>query len=289
MHIAALLGLLDAASRLDSADLTPLVIAGREIGLLNPDWKAQVVSHAEFQDDGARVVLAPALDRYNDISAVLMRIARGWRDSGRLSGWRGENFTAFAQDGTPLFELERAAFRPLGLISRAVHVNGLVRQADGSLKMWIGRRSPHKSVEPDKLDNLTGGGVAAGESLLAALERESWEEAGMPAAAVRELSSAGRVFAQRRVARGLHREWLHTYDLWLDEGTVPCNQDGEMSEFVLMSPPEVVKAVVDGRFMADAALVALDCLARNRALGASSARIVAALLPIKGSTSPLLA
>ena len=65
----------------------------------------------------------------------------------------------------PLCALERAAFRPFGLMSQAVHLNGLVETEDG-LRFWIGRRSPHKAVDPNKLDNLTGGGISSGEKRL---------------------------------------------------------------------------------------------------------------------------
>lgn len=147
------------------------------------------------------VALGEAFQGYNDISAVLMRVARQWRDSGVLTGWRDENFTAHDLDGRPCFELERAAFRAFGLQSRAVHINGLVRNADGSWCMWVARRSPLKSVEPDKLDNLTGGGVAAGETLKAALLREGQEEAGLAPVWLSPLSALAPVFACRHVRR----------------------------------------------------------------------------------------
>ena len=65
---------------------------------------------------------------------------------GWLKGWRGEKFDICDQSGKPLCALERAAFRPFGLMSQAVHLNGLVETEDG-LRFWIGRRSPHKAVD----------------------------------------------------------------------------------------------------------------------------------------------
>ncbi|RBJ70734.1 DUF4743 domain-containing protein, partial [Pseudomonas sp. MWU12-2534b] len=153
-------------------------------------------------------------------------------------------------------------FRPLGLTSRAVHVNGLCRVADGETRMWVGRRSPHKAVDPNRMDNLVGGGVAAGETLELALEREGWEEAGIDRTMLQPLQPASLLLAQRPVARGLHREWLYAYDLWLAPGQEPSCQDGEVAEHLLLPLAEVEQLLVAERFMIDAALVCIDCLCR---------------------------
>jgi hypothetical protein len=84
----------------------------------------------------------------------------------------------------------------------------------------------------------------------------------MPAERVRPLTPQSLLLARRAVGRGLHCEWLHIYDLWLDSETVPANQDGEVAEHVLLSLDAVEALVLEKRFMIDAALVACDCLAR---------------------------
>lgn len=286
MTLSAVLDYLDAAARCERADLTPLWIAGEAVGTVNPLWRDRLLATPGFEAGPDGIRFAPHLTRYNDLSAALMRLARDWRDAGLLTGWRNENFTAYRQDGTPLFELERAAFRPLGLTSRAVHVNGLVRGADGVVKMWVGRRSPDKAVDPNRLDNLTGGGIAAGETVGSALLRECWEEAGMPAANLDGLRPVSLLLACRRVSRGLHREWLYVHDLWLPPELAPCNRDGEVAEFMLMTLDEVAHRVSEGRFMADAALVALDCLAR---LGAGEDRGAALSAGLDAFRHPLTA
>ena len=171
--MAGLIDFLHTLTDCRMSELTPLSIRGEPLGALTPVWRERVLALPYFHAVADGVALGEAFQGYNDISAVLMRVARQWRDSGVLTGWRDENFTAHDLDGRPCFELERAAFRAFGLQSRAVHINGLVRNADGSWCMWVARRSPLKSVEPDKLDNLTGGGVAAGETLKAALLRDA--------------------------------------------------------------------------------------------------------------------
>ncbi|XLM20481.1 NUDIX domain-containing protein, partial [Chromobacterium piscinae] len=99
------------------------------------------------------------------------------------------------------------------------------------------------------MDNLVGGGVAAGETLELALERESWEEAGIARERVHGLKPSSLLLAQRPVARGLHREWLYAYDLWLAPGESPACQDGEVAEHLLLPLAEVEQLLVAERFM----------------------------------------
>jgi len=125
---------------------------------------------------------------------------------------------------------------------------------------------------------MVGGGVAAGESIEEARLREGWEEAGLAAELLNSAVAVGVLLAQRPVARGLHREWLHVFDLWLEPGIEPCNQDGEVAEHLCLTLSEVEALLLDERFMIDAALVTADCLARLGYWG-DNGRQVRALLP----------
>src|SRR5271166_2194468 len=91
----------------------------------------------------------------------LQDIARALADEG-LHRWRDEAFDVRADlDGRVLAVLDRGALPSFGVRAVGVHVNGLVRCADG-MHVWIGRRSPHKTLDPDKIDHITAGGVPAG-------------------------------------------------------------------------------------------------------------------------------
>lgn len=278
MQVDAVLGYLQQITHYDRSAFAPLQIGAHTLGAINPAWQQRLLVDADglFQAR-AGVIHCLAEGGYPAISQALMSAARRWRDAGWLTGWRDENFTAFLPDGTPFFELERAAFRPLGLTSRAVHLNGLTRLPNGDVAMWIGRRSPHKAVDPNRMDNMMGGGIAAGESIPLALQREGWEEAGIAAQRLQGLSAASLLLAERPVQRGLHREWLYVFDLWLTEGEQPSNQDGEVAEHVCLPLAEVEQLIVDERFMIDAALVAVDCMARLGYWQAHTPRINAAL------------
>lgn len=278
MQVDAVLGYLAKITRFDRSAFTPLFIGRQQLGCVNQQWLERLL-----QSEAALFCIQPhglvcTVDGdYAAISRQLDQAAQRWQQAGWLNGWRNENFTAFLPDGSPWFELERAAFRPLGLTSRAVHLNGLTRSPAGEVRMWVGRRSPDKAVDPNRMDNLMGGGIAAGESIELALEREGWEEAGIPADRLELLPQVGLLLAERPVQRGLHREWLYVYDLWLNASEQPCNQDGEVAEHVCLPLSEVETLLVQERFMIDAALVAIDCLLRLDYWGVRSEEIAAAM------------
>ncbi|RXZ44783.1 NUDIX hydrolase [Crenobacter cavernae] len=282
MLVEEVIAVLGRATHIDRSAFTPLIVAGQKLGCVNAVWRERLLGFepALFEEKGGSIACRIAGDAAQ-LTRELNAAAERWQAIGWLNGWRNERFTAFGADGTALFELERAAFRPLGLTSRAVHLNGLTRLASGEVRMWIARRSPHKGVEPNRMDNLMGGGVAAGESLQQALLREGWEEAGMSAGSLTGLAPASLLLAERPVQRGVHREWLYAYDVWLADGERPANQDGEVAEHVLLPLHEVEDLLVAERFMIDAALVASDCLARLGYWGDESARVEAALAAVR--------
>ena len=57
---------------------------------------------------------------------------------GFIPGWRNERYRI-----ADLFEIERAAARPFGLTTQAVHLNGIVGE-----RMWLARRSAHQADRP---------------------------------------------------------------------------------------------------------------------------------------------
>lgn len=245
----------------DLSEWTALHLNGEPLGFLNTHWRAQLQQdwpHAQQAGDGFLDV------RHADwlvLADSLQDIAHHWHKSGLFGGWRNEWFDVYGGDGAVRFALERAAFRPLGLTSRAVHVNGLVHTASG-WRFWIARRSPFKAVDPDKLDNLVGGGIARGEDPAAALLREGFEEAGLPETLLAPLRPAAVQHSLRAVSRGLHRERLYVFDAVLPPALVPENQDGEVAAFGMMDADEIAAAMLAGRFMNDALLVTLDAFER---------------------------
>ncbi|ASK27200.1 NUDIX hydrolase [Neisseria chenwenguii] len=239
----------------------PLWLNGLPLGRLNDKWRDLLLrgwpDFLRENSDGLH------LDGKNwrELGENLQQTAAGWRDSGLLPGWRNELFDVYSADGQSLFPLERSAFRPLGLMSHAVHLNGLVHR-DGEWKFWIGRRSPDKAVAPNRLDNMVGGGIASGETSTNAVLRESEEEAGLNAALLGGMGLQNKIRSLRPVSRGLHNEVLHIFDVVLPATVRPKNRDGEVAEFMLMGVDELLAAMQNCEMMHDAQLVTLDAFLR---------------------------
>lgn len=213
------------------------------------------------------LALRPELDNEARRRAALESVARRLADEGGLTAWRDERYSVGpTEGGGSLFTLERAAARYLGVRTRAIHVNG-VTQADGATMMWIARRSATKSIDPGMLDNMIGGGVAAGLSATDVLVKEAWEEAGLSPA----LASTARAVSELHVFRaqpdGIQDEVILAHDLMLPSGFVPMNQDGEVAGFQLASVQRMAAcaAGLDAGDVAtaDASLVIADWLLRH--------------------------
>jgi isopentenyldiphosphate isomerase len=189
--------------------------------------------------------------RSEQLQAVLLKA----RDQGLLTGWRNERFSFWHADcitpdpQNPAFlDVERSGFRWLGMLSHAVHVNGFL--PDG--RLWCGRRALSKATDPGLLDNVTAGGLPSGESVLSCLQRELAEEAGLFSLEGHELQAAGRVRTSRLEPQGWHDESVHVFNLTLTDPFEPVNQDGEVAEFLCLSPPQVLAKMQSGEFTVDA-------------------------------------
>ena len=190
-------------------------------------------------------------------SQLLQSALQLLRNHGHLGGWRGERFSYWSNDTmlpqpaqSEFLRVERAGFLYLGMLSHAVHINGFA--PDG--RLWCGQRSATKSTDPGLWDNLTAGGLPAGESLLDCAARELWEEAGFTLNHPAALQPAGYVRISQMAPRGWHDEVLHVFNLTLPDGFVPCNQDGEVQAFEKLSAPDVMGRITAGQFTPDAAL-----------------------------------
>ena len=109
--------------------------------------------------------------------------------------------------------------------------------------MWIARRSATKPIDPGLLDNLVGGGIAAGTSIADTVVKEAQEEAGIPAELASSAQPAGCVRIFREQPDGIQRETIHVHDLSLPPDFEPHNEDGEVAGFRLASIEEVAQWV----------------------------------------------
>ncbi|MGH8851011.1 MAG: DUF4743 domain-containing protein [Casimicrobiaceae bacterium] len=269
--VPAIRARLAAALARPQGDYAPLRVGGRTIGWLDPARAARLRAFPGIFDDARpALVLAAHLADCPARTATLERVALELAAAGLLSAWRDERYAVAAEFGAaPLVELERAAARYFGIRTYAVHINGLVRRDEG-LAMWLARRSPGKAIDPGMLDNLVGGGIAAGLGIVDTLCKEAWEEAGIPAAVAASARARGSLDVCRPQPQGLQRETVFVYDLVVDADFVPANQDGEAVEHRLVSLPAAAQLIAadtrDDQVTADASLVILDCLLRYAAI-----------------------
>ena len=246
----------------------PFRVEGCAAGWLNDARAARLAAMRDVfvvHDDEIRVL--DDLDTEPRRSAAMSRVAHELACAGDLSAWRDEPYAVAPGFGAaPWFILDRAAARYFGIHTYAAHVNGVVR-ADHRVLMWLARRSETKAIDPGMLDNLVGGGIAAGKSVAATVVKEAWEEAGIPTPLACLAHNAGTVQLWREQPDGLQNETIFVHDLWLPAAFVPVGHDGEVVDHRLVSLPEAARLIAMERGLdvvtADASLVVLDFLIRH--------------------------
>ncbi len=235
----------------------PLTIAGRVCGWVTSRATEAVSELGDVRVDREAVHMG---ERYvnpsPDLNALLAEVAITLKEAGCARGWRNELLDVVGE-GLRLGEIERAAVRPMGLLTRAVHLNAWT--PDG--RLYVARRAATKNTDPDMLDTLVGGLAGAGEDMDTALVRESYEEAGLA-----EADIAGRdpvrniVRMHRRLPEGYQVEDVLVSECKLADAVVPRNIDGEVSEIMAVGPEELWHLIAQEQFTLEASLVILDCL-----------------------------
>lgn len=210
----------------------------------------------------ATVQGAPAWQlQAHDASDALNALTQWLRAQGRCGPWRNEQLDVFNAAGARVATVERGAVRVLGVATQAVHLLGSA--PDG--RMWVQQRALDKPTHPGKWDTLMGGMVSAGDSLQAALARETQEEAGLELAPLQQLRLGGHVdFAcpseEGGDGAGYMQERIHWYHAVLPQGVVPQNMDGEVAQFLCIAPQQLQEWLVQDRFTPEASLILADYL-----------------------------
>ncbi len=205
--------------------LRPWRIDGAVAGYLAPAHAAALAALPGWHQAGAALELvAPAEARSATLAAAAA--ALGARNRRELFDVRHR------PEGPSLAVLDRGAIPVFGVIGQGVHVNGLVRRADG-LHVWVGWRSKTKSVAPGQLDNLVAGGTPAGLSAFECLVKEAEEEASIPAALARQAVPVAKVSYVMQVPEGTRRDVMHIFDLELPPDFTPQPNDDEVERFEL--------------------------------------------------------
>ena len=189
-----------------------------------------------------------------DVTGCLNHFAGLMRSAGVTGAWRNEQLAVRDEAGVHIGTIERGATRPLGIATLAVHLVG--QTGDG--RFWVQQRALNKPNDPGKWDTLMGGMVSSGDTVETALERETWEEAGLHIADLLDLRYGGRQSNCRPSsdgAAGYMLEFIEWYFATVPDGLTPENQDGEVAQFVLMDKAQLLAAMQRGEFTLEAALI----------------------------------
>jgi 8-oxo-dGTP pyrophosphatase MutT (NUDIX family) len=292
--LAAIHARLDRALARPRLRLRPWLVGDAALGFVDDARAARLERFGTrlFRVGEDRVEFACGVTDAASRSAAMADVAATLRAEGALPGWRDELYrVATAFDAPPALLVERGAARYFGIRTWAAHVNGIVRMAPRSTSMWLARRSPTKATDPGMLDNLVGGGIAAGRSVGFTVVKEAWEEAGIGEALATQARATGVVHVRRALPDGLQRETVFAHDLELPPDFRPVNQDGEATEHRLVDVDEAANAIaVDAgpdEVTVDASVVVLDFLIRHGRIGSREALLgPLALLRSRGADDP---
>ena len=240
-------------------------IDGHVVGwLTSPARERLLAAGGLFQECRGQLVLDPALDDFTARSTALAELVTALAEEERIHAPLGEAYPVTAGDrDRALCRIDRAAAGYFGIRAFGQHLNGYVRNGD-QLLMWLGRRARDRLIYPGRLDNLVAGGLPHGIGLMDNLEKECFEEAGMPASLARQARPVSTVTYNGTSPRGLKPDVLYCYDLELPADFTPRNTDGEVEEFQLLPIAEVARLVRDtDEFKLNCNLVIVDFLVRH--------------------------
>lgn len=250
---------------------TPLLAGDSVIGSVEPDLFADLA--LPLLPDGRPVLQARASGGWQvqgELTASLALLARALHTAGLAGAWRDELLAVTDTAGQRLGAIERGAVRPLGLATQAVHLVGWGPEggpdSGPDFRVWVQQRAWDKASEPGLWDTLMGGMVAAEDSPSSALERETWEEAGLKLDQLSGLRHGGAVNLRRPSGSGgraymvEHIDW---FSCTVPQGLVPVNQDGEVQQFQLLGRAELYKRLERYEFTVEAACVLVAALGLN--------------------------
>ena len=253
-----------ACNNYDLARVVPLFAGNDRVGLLRRDNAAALRRFPDVFAVGDDRVSLLARGDVAAVSGAVDAVVDALVAEKRIPKSRSETFDVAPRWGAPVvFRLDRGAVPFFGTRAYGVHVNGY-RRIGSMLDLWVGRRSPDKSVAPDKLDNLVAGGIGNGHGLQETLLKEGEEEASLPRGLTSRAVPAGAVSYRMDNELGIRDDVLFVFDLEMPADFVPKNQDGEIIHFELMPASAVLERVrTSDDFKFNVNLVILDFALRH--------------------------
>jgi 8-oxo-dGTP pyrophosphatase MutT (NUDIX family) len=237
-----------------------LTIAGNCCGWVTQAACEALRQHPHVELTAEKLVIAATYEPGAQLNALLAELAVSLKTANCLRGWRNELLDITTAAGNTIGALERAASRPFGIRTSAVHLNAWTPTG----KIWIARRALNKATDPGMWDTLVGGLACTGESLDQALVRECGEEAGLDPDDILARSSLRNILRiHRRLPEGYQVEDILVSDCILPAHITPANRDGEVSEITSVAADEALRMVAGGAFTLEAALVIVEGILRS--------------------------
>jgi len=227
---------------------------------------------------GKRVTLGE-MGRQEQIIKDTLERARENDTFAVLRGWRNELYPILGHNDVmeESISMERAGSALFGINSYGVHMT-LYTRTPGGMKIWVPRRAKSKQTYGGMLDNSVAGGLSTGEVPLECIIREASEEASLPEQLVRasakSCGTVSYVHVRDKNAGGetglIQPECQYVYDMEIGPDVVPEPGDYEVEDFSLWTIEEVKRALADGQFKPNCAVVLLDFFVRHGILSAEN-------------------
>ncbi|KAJ1946802.1 hypothetical protein FBU59_001953, partial [Linderina macrospora] len=258
-------------------NLFRFVINGQLVGLLNANDVSVLQAANDARDTKPFVIDSDSRtlafndwcnDRTKRSAAVaeLMAEFRAEKKWASLAKWRNELYPVYGDRRDPqgiALMVERASSYNFGIRTFGVHLNGIVRDASGSVKMWVAKRSLQKQTWPGYLDQIVAGGIGDGMSVWESVIKECAEEGGIDRDVAETTKFAGTIQYFTRSELGLQPETQFVFDLELPQDYVPYPSDGEVDSFYLWTLAEVVERMRQNMFKPNCAVCVVDFLIRH--------------------------
>lgn len=228
------------------------------IGSIAPELAIRLATAGlPLRDEGWHWRIVPETAGATD--AALAEVARWLHANGCAASWRDELLSVTDAAGVSVGAIERAAVRPLGIATHAVHLVGCDERGD----VWVQQRAFDKAIDPGLWDTLVGGLVSADESMSQTLARETWEEAGLRVDGLRSVQPFGRITVRRPVTEGYMVEHVDMFAAIVPNGMLPANQDGEVERFECIDLATLVERLRADAFTLEASMILATWLVRR--------------------------
>jgi len=251
---------LGQANQTAPADALPLWIGGYLCGWLRRTVVDTVSQFRLVRVNALTVHIGDETTSTQALNEALAELAQALRAAGQAPGWRNELLDVWSDQNQSIAGIERGVVRPLGLVTKAVHLNGL--SADGGI--WVARRSLTKATDPGVWDTLVGGLVGYQEDPDTALVRETDEEAGLDASQILHRTPLRKITRMhRQVKEGFQAEDVLTSECLLGDDVTPQNRDGEVMEIACLAPDTLLRMLGEDAFTIEASIVLAEDLLRR--------------------------